>query len=75
MPTPTSYFFNLFIWVVLGLCCSVDFSLIVASGGYSLVVGHGLLTAVASLAVEPSFQGMRASVVVVYGLDSCGSQA
>ena len=37
MPTPTTYFFNLFILVLLGLCSFVDFSLVAASGGYSLV--------------------------------------
>ena len=32
-----------------GLCCCMGFSLVVASRGYSLVAGHGLLIAVASL--------------------------
>ena len=50
----------------------MDFSLTVASGGYSLAVVHGLHIAVASPAVEPRFWGMRASVVVAHGLDSCG---
>ena len=72
MPTPTTYFENLFILVVLGLCCFVDFSLTVASGGYSLAVVHGLHIAVASPAVEPKFWGMWASVVVAHGLNSCG---
>ena len=43
--------------VVLGLPCCVGFSLAVASGGYSLVAVHGLLIAVASLAVEHRLQG------------------
>ena len=34
---------------VLGLPCCLDFSLVVASGGYSLVVVCGLLKLVASL--------------------------
>ena len=34
---------------VLGLPCCLDFSLVVASGGYSLVVVCGLLMVVASL--------------------------
>ena len=42
----------LFILSVLGLCCYADFSLVAASGGYSLGVVCGLLTAVTSLVVE-----------------------
>ena len=37
---------------VQGLCCCEGFSLIVVSGGYSLVVVCGLLIVVASLVVE-----------------------
>ena len=48
--------FLIFIYLFLaaqGLCCCVGFSLVVASGGYSLVSVHGLLLiAVASLLVE-----------------------
>ena len=35
---------------MLGLCCCVDFSLVAASGGYSLVAVCGFLIAVVSLA-------------------------
>ena len=43
--------FLLFIFLaVLGLYCFVGFSLVAASGGYSLVGVHRLLIAVASLA-------------------------
>ena len=45
------------------------------SGGYSVVVVLGCLTAVASLAVEHGLWGAQASVVAVCGLSSCGSQA
>ena len=45
----------------------MGFSLISASGSYSLVVVHGLLIAVASLVAE---QGSR-----VGGLSSCGTWA
>ena len=38
---------------VLGLHCCVGFSLVVVSGGYSLVAVVGLLIAVASLFVVP----------------------
>ena len=38
--------------VVLGLHCCIDLSLVVASRGYFLVSVSGLLTLVASLAVE-----------------------
>ena len=39
---------------MLDLRFCVDFSLVVASGGYSLVSVHGLLIAVASLVAEHS---------------------
>jgi len=39
------------------------FSLVVASGGYSLIVVHKLLIAVASLVAEHRLQGTQASVV------------
>ena len=46
---------NLFVYLslaVLGLYCCMGFSLVAVSRGYSLVAVHGLLIAVASLAVE-----------------------
>ena len=65
---------------VLGLCCcTLRISLVVPSGGYSLVVEFWLLIAVASL-VEHSLQahGLQKlwcvdSVVVAHGLQSTGS--
>ena len=42
---------NLFL-AVLGLCCRVGFSLVVASGAWSPVAVRGLLVAAASLVVE-----------------------
>ena len=42
--------FTYFSMAVLGLHCCAGFSLVVASGGYPLVVAHGLL--VASLVLE-----------------------
>jgi len=53
----------------------VGFSLVAASGGYSLVVVHGLLIVVASFVMEHGLQGTQASVVEVPGLHSCSSQA
>ena len=47
-----SFFLNLsFVARVFGLLCA-GFSLVAQSGGYSLIVVHGLLIVVASLAVE-----------------------
>ena len=60
-------FFNLFL-AVLGLHCCSGFSLVVASGRYSLV-------AVASLAVKHGLQVGQVSGVAAHGLCSCGSQA
>ena len=39
-------------WVVLDLRCRAGFSLVVASGSCCIVAVHGLLIAVAILAVE-----------------------
>ena len=49
----------------------MNFSLVVASRGYSLVAIHGFQ--VASLVAEHRFWGAWASVVVVHGLSNCGS--
>ena len=38
---------------VLDLCCCQSFSLVAANRVYSLVLAHGLLTAVASPVAEP----------------------
>ena len=45
-----------------------SFFLVAASGGHSLVVMHGLLTATASLAAEHGLSLVRASLVVAHGL-------
>ena len=50
---------------VLHLHCCVDFSLVVASGGYSLLAMYGLLIAVASL--------VRAKSLGHVGFHSCSS--
>ena len=52
----------------------MGFSLVVASGGSSLVVVHGLLIAVASLVTERGLWGSPASVVVAGRLSRCRSQ-
>ena len=49
----------------------MGFSLVAASGGYSLVVVLRLLISVASL-VKHGLLGMKASVVAARGLGSCG---
>ena len=51
------------------------FSLVAASGGYSLVAVGGFLTVVAYLVVEYGLYGMHASVVVAHGFScptACG---
>ena len=57
---------------MLGLCCCIGFSLVVASGGYSLVIDR-LLIAVASLVAKHRLRGVGASVVVALGLSNWGS--
>ena len=46
------FIFIYLLLAVLGLCCCAGFSPVAASRGYSLVAVHGLLVAVASLAVK-----------------------
>ena len=58
-----------------GLHCCTGLSLVVESGGCSLVTVCGLLVAVASLAVEPRLEGAQASVVVAHGLRSYGLES
>ena len=48
----------------------MGFSPAVTSGGYSLVVVSGLLTAVASLVTVHGLQGMQAAAAVARGLRS-----
>ena len=58
-------------WVLVAAC---RLSLVVASGGYSLVAEHGLLIATASLTAEHQFASL-VQVVVVHGLScpvACG---
>ena len=60
---------------MLGLCCSVGFSLAAATSvKVALTAVHGLLIVVASL-VEPRALGLRTSIVAGHGLSSCSSQA
>ena len=44
-------------WVFIAMC---GFSLVVASGGYSLAVGPGFLIAAASLVAELRLEGAQA---------------
>ena len=50
-------------------------SLIGVSKGYSLVVAHGLLIAVAPLIAEHRLWNTAASAVAAYGLSMCGTWA
>ena len=60
MPLPSGGFGDFFFFfaliylflAVLDLGCCASFSLVEASGSYSLIAVHGLLIAVASLVVE-----------------------
>ena len=57
---------------MLGLLCREVFSLVVASGGYSLAAEHRVFIAVASVVAEQGLQGAQAPVVAVPGLQSAG---
>ena len=52
---------------VLGLCCCPGFSLLVASGGYSLVAVCGPLTAVAASVAKHRLQGTWAQLLWLLG--------
>ena len=53
-------FYLFLFWAVLGAGCSTRASLIMVSGGYSLVAVHRLLAAVAALIAEHGLQDTRA---------------
>ena len=53
---------------MLGLHCCLEFSIVAASRGYSLVAAHGLLIATVSLVAEHGLQGVQVSVVASPGL-------
>ena len=53
----------------------IDFLSLQRAGTPLLIVVHGLLITVVSLAAVYKFKGMWASVVATSGLSSCGSQA
>ena len=75
---PNNFLYNFisftFCLAVLGLCCSLGFSLVAESGGYSVAVVRGPLIAVASL-VKHRLKGAWASVATSHRLLSCGSRA
>ena len=47
-----AWMLGLFIYLLLAVCCCGGSSLVLASGGYSLVLVHGLLIVAASLVAE-----------------------
>ena len=51
------------------------FTAVRESGGYSVVAGCGVLTAVASLVAERGLQGAWISTAAACRLNSCGTQA
>ena len=60
---------------IFGCAGSLLLSLVVLSGGYSLIAVHGLLIAAASPVAEHRPQDTQASVAVVHGLSHCSSGA
>ena len=60
---------------VLCLPCHSGISLVVASGGYSLVAVRGFLMVVASLIMDQGLSGTWASVVAAHRLIHCSSLA
>ena len=65
----------LFILIVLGLRCYVDFSPVAVGRGYSLARVDRLLIAMASLVAELRLQDTQASVVATRVCSSCGTWA
>ena len=60
---------------MLGLHCREGFSLVAASGDYSLAAVCGLLIVAASTVAEHRLEGARTSLVVVHGLRRWGYRA
>ena len=58
-------------WVFIAAC---GLPLVATSGGYSLAVVHGLLTAVASLVAERGHKGTQASTGAACGLSSAARE-
>ena len=67
-----SVYFLVYFWLCWVLVAAHRLSLVVVSKGYSLVVVHGLLSAVASLVAEHGLEGTQTSVVAVCVLSNCG---
>ena len=65
----------IYLLTVLSPCCCVDFSLVAASRGYSLLQWMGFSLQWLLLYTEHRLQGVQASVVAIYGFSSCGSWA
>ena len=65
-----SNFTYLFLVVLCRHCCRLPLAAVI--GGYSLVVGCGLLIAVTSLVAEHGFHGTQISALAAPGLNSCG---
>ena len=68
-----NFFFKFIYLAALVPGCCIGFSLLVVRGGYSSVVGWGVLTAVASLVAEHGLQGVWAPLPEDPGLESTGS--
>lgn len=64
-------FFNFSYLSVLGLCCHIDFSLVAASGGYSLVAVCRLLIVVLLLWQSTGSKAFGLQQLWHYGLSSC----
>ena len=65
-------------FIYLWLCwvfIAVGFSLVVASGGYSLAVVCKLLMVVVSLTADHGLQDTQASIAAMPELNYCGSRA
>ena len=69
------FFLRLYLYLaVLGLRCYMEFSVVVASEGYSIVVVHGLLIAMASLVAQHVLQLFQFPGLE-HRLNSCSTQA
>ena len=75
LPAISDFIIKTFFWLCWVFVAAWGFSLVAASGSYSLVAVHGLFIAVASLVVEHRLSGAWASGVVALGLRSCSSPA
>ena len=66
---------SIYLWLCWVFVAVEVFSLVMASGGYSVIAGCRILIALASLIVGHRLQGVQTGIAADHGLSSCGYRA